>query len=102
MHGDQPPTKSSSMSCFIHICRLRIIESNIQQAIYRVDQPTGATEAEVEKFVLQLEQWKANMPRDARNPDTPSNVELDSMSMDGYDYYVRIPRSQFTSLTAIC
>ncbi|KAF2495865.1 hypothetical protein BU16DRAFT_560725 [Lophium mytilinum] len=88
IQGDQPPSKSSSMSCFIHICRLRIIESNIQQAIYRVDQPTGATEAEVERFVVQLEQWKANMPRDARNPDTTSNVELDSMSMDGYDYYM--------------
>ncbi|KAF2808485.1 uncharacterized protein BDZ99DRAFT_477985 [Mytilinidion resinicola] len=88
IHGDQPPAKSSSMSCFIHICRLRIIESNIQQAIYRVDQPTSVTEPEAERFVLQLEQWKANMPRDARNPDTPSNVELDSMSMDGYDYHV--------------
>lgn len=72
------------MTGFIYICRLRIIESNIQQSIYRVDQSTTATEAEAERFVQLLEEWKASMPTDAGSTNT------ESMVIDGVDNYVSL------------
>lgn len=73
------PSTSSPMDCFIHICKLRVIESHIQQTIYRVDQP-GASAGELETFICQLDLWKANIPIDAQLAD--------AKSINGYDYYV--------------
>jgi hypothetical protein len=75
------------MTGFIYICRLRIIESNIQQSIYRVDQSITATEAEAERFVQLLEEWKASMPTDANSTNT------ESMVIDGVDNYVSLTRA---------
>ncbi|KAI0121059.1 fungal-specific transcription factor domain-containing protein [Xylariales sp. AK1849] len=77
-----PATKSTSMTGFIYICRLRVIESDIQQSIYRVDQSAPATEAEAEQLIQQLEEWKASMPTDA------STMNPDSMVVDGNDNYM--------------
>ena len=76
------------MSCFIHLCRLRIIESNIQQSIYRVDSPSSSSAAEVERFIQQLEEWRANMPGHDQCVHKPANFDLQT-TIDGYDYYVR-------------
>jgi hypothetical protein len=81
-------TGPTSMSCFIHLCRLRIIESNIQQSIYRVDSPSSSSTEEVERFVEQLEAWRANMPRHDHCVQKPTNFDLQT-TIDGYDYYVR-------------
>jgi hypothetical protein len=87
--SDQAPAVSTSLSCFLHICRLRRIESQIQQSIYRVDEPSRAVEAEVESFIQQLEDWKEKIPRDARQhvADKPS-TRTDTVVIDGYGYYV--------------
>jgi len=87
--NDQAPKASTSLSCFIHICRLRRIESRIQQSIYRVDEFSGTTEMEVESFLQQLKVWKENIPSDARqhSADKPS-TETDTMVIDGYGYYM--------------
>ncbi|KAK6064976.1 fungal specific transcription factor domain-containing protein [Seiridium cupressi] len=53
--SNSPASKSTSMTGFIYICKLRQIESDIQQSIYRVDQSAPATEAEAERFIAQLE-----------------------------------------------
>jgi hypothetical protein len=92
--ADAPATKSTSMTGFIYICRLRIIESNIQQSIYRVDQSTTAAEHEAERFIQQLEEWKASMPTDAAitNPE--------SMVFDGVDNYVSIGQSRLKTVPA--
>ncbi|KAH6677710.1 fungal-specific transcription factor domain-containing protein [Halenospora varia] len=86
---NQAPVVSTSLSCFIHICRLRKIESQIQQSIYRVDEKIGISETEVDSFIQQLEEWKENIPRDARqhNADKPS-TKTDTMVIDGYGYYM--------------
>jgi len=80
---------STSLSCFLHICRLRRIESQIQQSIYRVDEPSRAVEAEVGSFIQQSEDWKEKIPRDARQhvADEPS-TRTDTVVIDGYGYYV--------------
>lgn len=84
-----PPAVSTSLSCFIHICCLRRIESKIQQTIYRVDQPVGASEADVEIFMKQLEDWKHGIPSDARqhSGDKPTTT-TDTKVIDGYGYYM--------------
>lgn len=80
--SDAPTTISTSMTGFLYILRLRQIESNIQQSIYRVDQSAPATEAEAERLIEQLEQWRQCMPADARSFNPESAV------VDGYDNYV--------------
>ncbi|KAF2400581.1 hypothetical protein EJ06DRAFT_581691 [Trichodelitschia bisporula] len=86
-----PSATSTSLSCFIHICRLRRIESAIQQSIYRVDRPPlgSNVEAEVEPFLRQLEEWKERIPSDARqhSADKPS-ATTDTRVIDGYGYYM--------------
>lgn len=86
---DRAPIVSTSLSCFIHICRLRKIESQIQQNIYRVDRLSGASESEVEAFVHQLEDWRRQIPRDARqhSADKPT-TRTDTFVIDGLGYYV--------------
>ncbi|OCT44052.1 Zn2/Cys6 DNA-binding protein [Cladophialophora carrionii] len=80
---------STSLSVFIHICRLRRIESQIQQCIYRVDETTGPSTAEVDMFLRQLDEWKEQIPRDARHHsgDKPTTT-TDTMVIDGYGYYM--------------
>ena len=80
----QPAICSTSMSCFIHICRLRIIESNIQQNIYRVDQPDIEV-SEIDKFLQQLEAWKEAIPQDAQRSSTSTS---NGTSFAGRDYYM--------------
>ncbi len=93
------------MTGFIYICRLRMIESRIQQSIYRVDQSCPATKDEVEKFIQQLDEWRESMPIDARNGEVP---RLETMIMDGYDHYVspsavsRLPRKKLTCADRWC
>lgn len=79
-----PPASSTSMTGFIYICRLRIIESDIQQTIYRVDKAPPDMRNDVEGFIARLEHWRSQMPLDARKlPD------FDTMRVDGYENYVR-------------
>ncbi|KAN0096599.1 Fungal specific transcription factor domain containing protein [Hyaloscypha variabilis] len=79
-------SESSSLTAVLHILRLRRIESSIQQTIYRVDQSTNVTDAEIEFYLDQLENWKKLIPLDAKK-----QVDRESIAFDGYDYYVRIP-----------
>ncbi|KAE9371651.1 hypothetical protein N431DRAFT_410583 [Stipitochalara longipes BDJ] len=75
-------TESSSLTAFLHILRLRRIESSIQQTIYRVDQSTNVTDAEIEFYLDELENWKKLIPLDAKK-----QVDRESIAFDGYDYY---------------
>jgi hypothetical protein len=68
-----------SLAPFAHICRLRMIESRIQQTIYRVDtavDPTTMT-FEIEANLRQLEAWKSTIPTEG-NQDTSSLHSRDS------------------------
>jgi hypothetical protein len=76
--------RSTSMSCFIHICRLRILESNIQQNIYRVDEP-DVDISEIDKFLNQLDAWKSAIPQDAQQSSSSTS---NGTSFAGRDYYV--------------
>jgi hypothetical protein len=59
-------SESSSLTAFLHILRLRRIESSIQQTIYRVDQSTNVTDTEIKFYLDRLENWKNLIPLDAK------------------------------------
>lgn len=76
-------TTSSSMSSFLHVARLRKIESKIQQTVYRVDQTTPVSDAVIDGFLDELMTWKSLIPLDTRK-----KTDLEARAFDGYDYYV--------------
>ncbi|KAK2759365.1 hypothetical protein FQN54_002843 [Arachnomyces sp. PD_36] len=76
-------TTSSSMSSFLHIVRLRKIESKIQQTVYRVDSTTGVSDAIIDGFLDELSTWKSLIPLDTRK-----KTDLEARAFDGYDYYM--------------
>jgi hypothetical protein len=47
-----------------------------------VDQSTNVTDAEIEFYLDQLENWKKLIPLDAKK-----QVDRESIAFDGYDYY---------------
>lgn len=75
--------KSTSLTSFLHITRLRQIESDIQQTIYRVDQTASIDDSVVDRFLDRLAQWKAGIPN-----DTLKVRDVADVPFDGYDYYV--------------
>ena len=72
-----------SLVPFVHICRLRIVESRIQQTVYRVDRaldvPTMT--AEIEANLRLLEVWKSTIPKED-NQGTSSLHSRDSYVCD--------------------
>ncbi|KUJ14911.1 uncharacterized protein LY89DRAFT_649498 [Mollisia scopiformis] len=76
-------TQSTSLTAFLHVLRLRRIESSIQQTIYRVDQATNVTDSEIEFYLDQLEKWKSLIPLDAKR-----QVDREVVPFDGYDCYM--------------
>jgi hypothetical protein len=74
---------STSMTGFICICRLRRIESEIQQSIYRVDRAPPNVKTDVETFLKRIDEWKSELPLDAQQlPD------FKTRRVDGLDNYV--------------
>jgi hypothetical protein len=78
-------TESTSLTAFLHILRLRRIEASIQQTIYRVDQATNVTDAEIEFYLEQLENWKSLIPLDSKKQS-----DREGIPFDGHDYYGRL------------
>lgn len=75
--------KTKSLSLFIHIARLRMIESEIQQTVYRVDQPDHLSESVVRGFIDRLTAWRDMIPYDAKD-----KVDESDRPFDGYIYYM--------------
>ncbi|KAI0483343.1 fungal-specific transcription factor domain-containing protein [Xylariaceae sp. FL0804] len=83
---DTAPEVSTSLSSFLQIVRIRRIESDIQQNVYRVDQSSDIPDSVVDAFLWRLEEWKSLIPLDARQKRDYSH--LDSIPYDGYDLYM--------------
>ena len=81
-------TPSTSMSAFIHITRLRRIESEIQQSVYRLDEPNSMSETDIDKILGRLEEWKSKIPT-----YTQSIVGSDNITFDGRDSFVRFHKN---------
>ncbi|CAK7238387.1 hypothetical protein SEUCBS140593_010634 [Sporothrix eucalyptigena] len=59
----EAPRRTTTLSPFIHLTKLRMIESSIQQNIYRVDRGVKVSDAEIDGFLEQLDAWKRSIPR---------------------------------------
>ncbi|KAK5120928.1 hypothetical protein LTR85_005712 [Meristemomyces frigidus] len=66
LDANMPRTESTTLTAFLHILRIRRIESSIQQTIYRVDRPVSVTDAAVDCYLEQLEHWRLMIPLDAK------------------------------------
>ena len=75
------PQKNTSLSMFLRIVKLRMIDSEIQQTIYRVDKHSDYTAADVDRFISQLAEWHSTIPRSV-NSDGNSHVN------DSPDFHV--------------
>lgn len=80
---DSAPEKSTSLSSFLQIVRIRRIESDIQQTIYRVDEIPEISSTIVDGFLERLEHWKTLIPLDARK-----KRDVEAIPFDGYDVYM--------------
>jgi hypothetical protein len=72
---------AASLSLFIHITRLRRIESNIQQSVYRVDRSSSLPAQVIDCFIAELSKWKDQIPK-----ETTQDTEVSPY--DGYYYYL--------------
>ncbi|CAK7232464.1 hypothetical protein SBRCBS47491_008280 [Sporothrix bragantina] len=61
--AQQKPRRITTLSPFIHLTRLRMIESSIQRNIYRVDRGVEVSDAEIDGFLEHLDAWKRDIPR---------------------------------------
>lgn len=77
------------MSLFIHLTKLRRIESGVQQVAYRVDKPTTLPAAVIDRFLEELEEWKERIPLDNRFEN--QDVDQEMTTFDGSNYYVFLP-----------
>ncbi|EXJ88132.1 hypothetical protein A1O1_05060 [Capronia coronata CBS 617.96] len=59
-----PPT---SLTGFVHTLRLKRIQSEIQQTIYRVDRPTNPTHDMIEGLLAKLAKWQQDAPTDTND-----------------------------------
>ena len=65
--SDIPVNPPNSLTSFIHRTRLKKIESEIQHAVYRVDQPGKVPDNITDAFLDRLTIWRDTIPYEARN-----------------------------------
>jgi hypothetical protein len=83
LHPTAAPYSSTSLSLFVQLTKLRRIESSIQQKIYGLNRTVEATDAEINTFLDQLNQWKSMIPLDSQHKTGSA-----SRSPDTYERYV--------------
>ncbi|KAF2808285.1 uncharacterized protein BDZ99DRAFT_572170 [Mytilinidion resinicola] len=77
------PAMSTTLSLCIHVLRIRRIESQIEQTIYRVDHTEAVQDSVIDGFISQLTHWKDMISQDARRM-----TDSDGKAFDGYDHYM--------------
>lgn len=90
-----PSITSTTLTSFIKTIKLRQIESEIQQTIYRVDRTMPVDNAAIDYFLGRLTEWKDTIPQ-----DTKHFKDVDVVPYDGYDFYVRVMLLCFRLCTA--
>ncbi|KAM7194167.1 Fungal specific transcription factor domain containing protein [Naviculisporaceae sp. PSN 640] len=79
----RPSSRTTSLSSFIHLVRLRSIESDIQQTIDRHEDCVPIHDHSFDVFLTDLEAWRSCIPADARE-----KKDLPGVPFDGYDFYL--------------
>lgn len=68
----------SSLATFIHLIKLRRIESKIEQVMYRAKRQKSAIPTVVQGFLHQLILWKEAIPSDYHRVDTETAIGMDN------------------------
>jgi hypothetical protein len=79
------------MTCWIHLLRLKIIDSDIQHNIYRVDRRNSAKGSyqTTDMYLERLVAWKAAIPPQSNQWDPSDRQNFRGDEYQSYDSYVR-------------
>lgn len=69
-------TSPPNLASFIHMVRLRRIESKIFEEIYRVDEAAFTSEIQINSMIAELDQWRASSP--LSHPDSQHIYESEN------------------------
>lgn len=88
----QPACPQTTMTCYIHLLRLRIIDTEIQHNIYRVDSPNSPRTIykTTDRFLERLFAWKNSIPPQSIEWDPANRNDFRGDEYQSYDSYVRI------------
>jgi hypothetical protein len=82
------PSRPTNLSSFIHMCRLRRIESGIQREIYGADVKIGYLKGQrhetLDKYIAQLNFWLENVPY---KESVTSREGSNRTVYDSYEYF---------------
>ena len=82
---DYPVSPPTSLTIFIHTTRLKMIESEIQHIIYRVDRPNQTTPEIIQSSLDRIAAWEAAIPAEYREKQDALDRPF-----DGTDVFVRL------------
>ena len=91
------PGNYTTMSAFIHIIKLRQIESAIQQTVYRVDKPTELPDTKIDYFISRLNEWRSTIP--AHNQPL---ADSDVPAFNRQDYFVSGTAYYYGQYSQLC
>jgi hypothetical protein len=85
------------MTTYIHLLRLRILESEIQHKIYRVDRnkSTASIHRTTDAFLERLSAWKSVIPTQSTQHKEGESTPGDGNDYRSYDSYVSLQSSAF-------
>lgn len=86
-----PAFPQTSMSTFVHLLRLKILDSEIQHNIYRVDRPHSSKGVyqSTDRFLERLQAWKEAIPPQSMQWGTTEGNNFRGDEYMSYDSYVR-------------
>lgn len=95
-----PPSIPTSLSCYIHLLRLKRIESMIQHTMYRVDcPPLSDTSHQTDKYLELLSEWKHGIP--AQSVDRAESTFHQGSYFHAIDIYVSLSCSNCPSIVRV-
>lgn len=85
-----PAFPQTTMTCYIHLLRLRRIDSDIQHTLYRVDCPNSAKNAykTTDMFLEKLIAWKDAIPQQSTHWDPTNRHNFRGDEYQSYASYV--------------
>lgn len=88
MHiSNKPASPATTLTSFIHRLRLKRLESEIQHAVYRVDQPKKISDAIINAFLERLNSWKEAIPYEANNFAHQPNMAYEGLELYTIHYH---------------
>jgi hypothetical protein len=85
----RPAFPQTTMTCYIHLLRLRIIDSEIQHDIYRVDNRNSAKTIyqTTDDFLERLSAWRDAIPPQSTHSSQPDPTNRNNFRGDEYRSY---------------